>query len=66
MVRSCHDSRSGSGGMLKLPRTLRRDLVLLVAAKLAMLAILYALFFSPGHRPAIDPAAHIAGTFLQR
>lgn len=52
--------------MLKLPRALRRDLVLLVAAKLAMLAILYALFFSPGHQPAIDPAAHIAGTFLQR
>jgi hypothetical protein len=52
--------------MLKLPSALRRDLVLLVAAKLAMLAVLYALFFSPAHRPAIDPAAHIAGTFLKR
>ncbi len=66
MGRACHDSGSRADGMLKLPSALRRDLVLLVAAKLAMLAVLYALFFSPAHRPAIDPAAHIAGTFPKR
>lgn len=50
------------GPMLRLPAALRRDLALLVACKLAALAVLYALFFSPSHRPAIDVAVHIAGT----
>jgi len=51
----------GAGGILRLPVALRRDLVALVAAKLVFLAILYALFFSPSHRPVIDPVAHITG-----
>jgi hypothetical protein len=49
------------GPMLRLPASLRRDLALLVVCKLAALAVLYALFFSPSHRPAIDVATHIAG-----
>jgi hypothetical protein len=49
-----------AAGILKLPFRLRRDLILLLALKLAMLALLYVLFFSPAHRPAIDVAAHIA------
>jgi hypothetical protein len=47
-------------GILKLPARLRRDLILLLALKATMLALLYALFFSPAHQPAIDAAAHIA------
>lgn len=50
------------GGILKMPDALRRDLVLLVVAKLALMAALYVLFFSPTHRPAINAVAHIAGT----
>jgi hypothetical protein len=49
-------------GMLKLPRAMRRDLVILIVAKLALLSVLYCLFFSPAHRPAIDAVAHIAGS----
>jgi hypothetical protein len=48
-------------GILKLPLRLRRDLILLFAIKLAMLGLLYLLFFSPSHRPTIDTVAHIAG-----
>ena len=35
--------------------TLRRHLTVLVALKLAALALLWALFFSPAHRPRVDP-----------
>jgi hypothetical protein len=49
-------------GILKLPGDVRRDLIVLVAVKLAMLSVLYCLFFSPSHRPAVDAMAHIAGT----
>ncbi len=66
MARTCDDRGAGLGGILRLPNGLRRDLVLLLAAKLALLSVLYALFFSPAHRPAIDIAAHIAGTLPQR
>ena len=52
--------------ILKLPKVLRRDLLLSVALKLVLLAILYVLFFSPAHRPAIDPVAHIAGPSTQQ
>ena len=48
-------------GILRLPKAMRRDLVLLLAGKLAMLFILYSLFFSPAHHLAIDALAHIAG-----
>jgi hypothetical protein len=50
-----------SDGMLRLPRAMRRDLIMLVLVKLAVLALIYAAFFSPEHRPVIDVAAHIAG-----
>ena len=66
MAKTGNDTASAPAGMLKLPVALRRDLLLLVAAKLAMLGILYALFFSPAHQPAIDAAAQIAGTHPQR
>jgi hypothetical protein len=61
MIETAHDGSVGAGGVLRLPAALRRHLVLLVAAKFMMLAVLYALFFSPGHRPPIDVAAHIVG-----
>jgi hypothetical protein len=60
-----HGSSSGpqvSGeAIFKLPLRLRRDLIVLFTIKLAMLGLLYLLFFSPSHRPAIDTVAHIAG-----
>jgi hypothetical protein len=34
---------------------------LVIALKLAALAALYVLFFSPAERPPVDTAAHIAG-----
>ncbi len=66
MARTRDGRASGAGGILRLPDVLRRDLILLLAAKLVLLTILYALFFSPAHRPAIDIMAHIAGTLPQR
>lgn len=48
-------------GILRLRSGLRRELLLLISIKVAMLWLLYVLFFSPAHRPAIDVIAHIAG-----
>jgi hypothetical protein len=42
--------------------SLMRDLARLTVAKLAILGLLYALFFSPSHRAPIDPAERIAGS----
>ncbi|MGA3001181.1 MAG: hypothetical protein ABSE20_05620 [Acetobacteraceae bacterium] len=53
--------RAAGDGILKLPVRLRRDLIRLFIIKLAMLGLLYLLFFSPSHRPAIDTVVHIAG-----
>ena len=39
-----------------------RDLARLTVAKLAILGLIYALFFSPSHRAPIDPALRIAGS----
>ncbi|MFN7182763.1 MAG: cytochrome oxidase putative small subunit CydP [Thermomonas haemolytica] len=36
---------------------LRRHLLLLLAIKLSLLALLYVLFFGPGQRPAMDADA---------
>jgi hypothetical protein len=44
------------------PHTLRREILILLAAKAALLAILYAAFFAPAHRAALTPeqtASHI-------
>jgi hypothetical protein len=38
-----------------------RDLARLSLAKLAILGLIYALFFAPSHRAPIDPVARIAG-----
>ncbi|WP_223620123.1 cytochrome oxidase putative small subunit CydP [Lysobacter sp. ESA13C] len=38
-------------------RTLLRRIAATIAAKLALLVVLYLLFFSPSHRPHIDDAA---------
>ncbi|MET0498090.1 MAG: cytochrome oxidase putative small subunit CydP [Steroidobacteraceae bacterium] len=35
---------------------LRRHLIWAIALKLALVALLYALFFSPDHRPQLDPS----------
>ena len=40
-------------------RGLRRDLVWLLAVKFAALGLLWLLFFSPVHRPAVDVSAAI-------
>ncbi len=37
-------------------RQLRRHIGWIVAAKLVLIALLFALFFSAGHRPDVDPA----------
>jgi hypothetical protein len=55
------EAERSADGILKLPSRLRRDLIILVVIKLAMLSLLYGLFFSPSHRIAIDTASHIAG-----
>jgi hypothetical protein len=46
--------------MLKLPARLRRDLILMILIKVALLSLLYFLFFSPSRQPVIDAVAHIA------
>ena len=40
---------------------LARDIALALAAKLAALVVIWAMFFSPPHRPPADAARHIAG-----
>lgn len=42
---------------LRLPprRTLAREIVVVLAVKVAALAALYFLFFGPGHRPDLTP-----------
>jgi hypothetical protein len=37
------------------PRMLRREVLLLLAGKAALLLALYLLFFSPAHRPTLTP-----------
>jgi hypothetical protein len=45
------------------PVILRREIIIALAAKAALLAILYVLFFSPSHRaPAPDVQTHILGS----
>ena len=44
-----------------LSQRLSHDLLWLTGVKVMALAMLYALFFSPAQRPAIDPIAQIAG-----
>jgi hypothetical protein len=53
-------ARSRSAGWIA---RLRRHLVLVIAAKLVLLALLYALFFSPAQRPDID-AGGVADRFF--
>lgn len=36
---------------------LAREIVVALAVKVAALVVLWALFFSPDHRPAVDPGA---------
>jgi len=43
------------------PRLQSREIVALVAIKLVALAAIYALFFGPAHRPAVDASAHLLG-----
>jgi len=66
MARTYRVKTAGSGGILRLRGALQRDLITLVAAKIALLTVLYMLFFSPAHRPAINVVAHIAGALSQR
>lgn len=47
-----------SNKVIRWPRgAASRDVLAAVALKLALLAALYVLFFSPSHRPASDAAA---------
>ena len=57
-------SRTDTSGRAPEPwrGLLRRHLALLLAIKLAALALLWALFFSPAHRAAVD--AEAAGRHL--
>lgn len=47
--------------MIWRQRSLGGELGLVIGLKVIALVALYLLLFSPQHRPAIDPAAHIAG-----
>jgi hypothetical protein len=42
---------------------LQRGIAITVGAKLVLLGVLYALFFSPAHRPPVD-AGEVAGRLL--
>lgn len=42
---------------MSLRRSIVVHLIVVVIAKLALLALLYALFFSPAHRPDVDADA---------
>jgi hypothetical protein len=55
MVRSRTDTSGPASGPWR--GILRRHLTLLLAIKLAALVLLWALFFSPAHRPAVDAEA---------
>ena len=45
------------------PVILRREIIIALAAKAVLLAVLYVLFFSPSHRaPATDVGRHILDT----
>ncbi len=45
------------------PLILRRDILILLAVKAALLVVLYWLFFSPAHRPAeLHMQDHILGS----
>jgi hypothetical protein len=50
---SCAPGQPEAGGR----RGLRRDLAWLVAVKFAALGLLWLLFFSPAHQPAVDASA---------
>ena len=41
---------------------LMRDLARLTVVKLAILGLIYALFFSPSHRAPVDPAERFAAS----
>jgi hypothetical protein len=52
------DSRRGAvATVVGWRAALRRDVSLLLLFKALALALLWWLFFSPAHRPAVDPAA---------
>ena len=58
------NARIGRAAMVAIMfrHPLVRDLARLSIAKLAILALLYALFFSPSHRAPVDPALRIGGS----
>jgi hypothetical protein len=46
------------------PAVLRREVIVLLVAKAALLMLLYVLFFSPGHRVTVTPESlrtHLTG-----
>ena len=46
------------------PTVLRREIIILLAAKAALLTFLYFLFFAPSHRSVVTPEklrAHVMG-----
>lgn len=55
-ARAPGESADGAGMPPGFRRLLRRRIVVAVVAKLALLTVLYLLFFSPSHRPRIDDA----------
>lgn len=56
MAPSVHDPADGPRQVGAFA-VLRRHLFWVIAAKLGLLALLYALFFGPAHRPAVDADA---------
>jgi hypothetical protein len=50
-------SRPTADASASIPRQLGSRVAIALVAKLALLAVLYLLFFSPSHRPHIDAAA---------
>jgi len=58
-----HPVDAGATGWFAL---LRRHLVLVIAIKLALLALLFFLFFSAAHRPSPGPAAVSEALHLSR
>ncbi|MDB5734955.1 MAG: hypothetical protein JWN16_1592 [Alphaproteobacteria bacterium] len=61
---ACAYDGGNEGSDTMFPSLLRREIIILLAAKAALLTLLYVLFFSPAHRDPVTPErlrAHLTG-----
>jgi hypothetical protein len=61
---ACAYGGGNEGSDTMFPNLLRREIIILLLAKAALLTLLYVLFFSPAHRVPVTPErlrAHLTG-----